>query len=460
MIRVLIVDDDKLVRKGLASSMPWAAFGMEVVGEANNGENALAFLETNEVDLLMTDLSMPVMSGIELMRIVRVKHPHIHIVVLSLHQDFEYVQEALRLGAIDYIAKVQLEQEQFEEVLGRVVKLMEQKGSVKAAAAPQEKWLVKDGELTVFYCLHPNMEEARIERDIPKTATEAEPGIWCLPEPFSMDAAKAIHDNPNVAVVRFYGLEEMDRNDVLLLIRTYFKHDLFYEYDPDQALLDVDGKRQPHRDKAGSGFPMNRIKEQWTSADWIYDNGAYQSLAAELKSLRLPPVRLARIFFSLSDEWNRLYQAMLPEPIMMDDFFPSWHRFERWLQEVRESIRQANMKPQFSPEIQSSIAKAMHLAQQHIHEPISSSEIAQMVNMSSSYFSQCFKQYAGQTYTDYVRDIRMERAKQYLRHSGRTIQWVAEQIGYNDEKYFSRLFREHVGLLPSEYRQQSSDGKR
>ena len=74
--------------------------------------------------------------------------------------------------------------------------------------------------------------------------------------------------------------------------------------------------------------------------------------------------------------------------------------------------------------------------------------------MSGSYFSQCFKQYVGQTYTDYVRDIRLERAKDYLRSTNKTIGWIAEQIGYNDEKYFSRLFREHVGVLPSEYRQQ------
>ena len=82
---------------------------MKVVGEAANGEKALDFLKTNRVDLLMTDLAMPVMSGIELIRAVRKLYPSIAIAVLTLHQDFEYIQEALRLGAIDYIAKVELE---------------------------------------------------------------------------------------------------------------------------------------------------------------------------------------------------------------------------------------------------------------------------------------------------------------------------------------------------------------
>ncbi|MDQ0058980.1 YesN/AraC family two-component response regulator [Paenibacillus harenae] len=120
MIKVLIVDDDNLVRKGLISILPWGEYGMEVVGEAKNGEKALEFLASRQVDLLLTDLAMPVMSGMELMRIVRKQYPHIFIVVLTLHQDFEYIQECLRLGAIDYIAKVEMENENFGEVMSRV----------------------------------------------------------------------------------------------------------------------------------------------------------------------------------------------------------------------------------------------------------------------------------------------------------------------------------------------------
>ena len=120
-MNVLIVDDDKLVRKGLMVLMPWQQFGLKVIGEAANGEAALQFLQDNEVDLLITDLAMPVMSGIELMRTVRIRYPNIWLVVLTFHQDFEYIQEALRLGAIDYIVKTQLEKEKMEDVLSRIM---------------------------------------------------------------------------------------------------------------------------------------------------------------------------------------------------------------------------------------------------------------------------------------------------------------------------------------------------
>lgn len=449
MIRVLIVDDDKLVRKGLASSMPWKAFGMEIAGEANNGENALKFMESHPIDLLMTDLSMPVMSGIELMRIVREKYPQVQIVVLSLHQDFEYVQEALRLGAIDYIAKIQLEQEQFEEVLGRVVRLMERKEAARGNAESGEAGAMAGEELYVYYSLSPHSDEPQPDAALPAGAEEAEPGIWIAQEP----PASAESLQPGFACVRFMGVGGMDRKSVMGRIRAYGKRDLFYDYRPSASPAEVEAANWQARETAGAA-PIDKLKERWSAADWISDDAAFQAQLAELKELRMPPVRLSRIFYSLTDEWNRLYQAILEDPVTIEDFFPSWFRFEEWLAEARDRIRRAGAKPLFSQEIQNSIVKAMSLVQQNIGEPISSSEIAGMVNMSGSYFSQCFKQYVGQTYTDYVRDIRMERAKDYLRSTNKTIGWIAEQIGYNDEKYFSRLFREHVGVLPSEFRQQ------
>ncbi|GMK42396.1 hypothetical protein PCCS19_54550 [Paenibacillus sp. CCS19] len=465
MIRVLIVDDDKLVRKGLISSMPWQACGMEIVGEANNGENALKFLEQNPVDLLITDLAMPVMSGIELIRIVRDQYPDMQIVVLSLHQDFEYIQEALRLGAIDYIAKTQLEQEQFEEVLGRIVKLMDRKAGARSKAAqPEEGAFAAKGSLHVYYAFHP--EDEAVQLGIPAEAVEAEPGIWYTnaeqqPQSKSRAASNA-SQHPSAAHVHFVGLDGMDRKSILQLVRAYGRQDLFYDHhaltaEPIQIDAAVYAEAQ---DKEIDSPPLDQIKEKWGAADWIYADAVFQAQLTELKALKLPPVRLARIFYSLSDEWNRLYQAILAEPIMIEDFFASWYSFEQWLLQVRERISRAAAKPLFSPEIQNSIVKAMNLVQQNISNPISSAEVAQLVNMSGSYFSQCFKQYVGQTYTDYVRDIRIERAKEYLRSTTRTIQWIAEQIGYSDEKYFSRLFREHAGILPSEYRQQSAEGQR
>ncbi|MBW7459759.1 response regulator, partial [Paenibacillus sepulcri] len=121
-MNVLIVDDDHLVRKGIVSLMPWSEFGLQVVGEAENGKKALQFLESHPVDLMITDIAMPSMSGLDLLREVREHYPGIWIVMLTFYQEFEHVQEALRLGAIDYIAKVELEKDNMRDILTRILR--------------------------------------------------------------------------------------------------------------------------------------------------------------------------------------------------------------------------------------------------------------------------------------------------------------------------------------------------
>lgn len=461
MIRVLIVDDEKIVRKGLVSFMPWQEFGMTVVGDVSNGEDALQFIAMNKVDLLLTDLSMPLMSGIELMEEVRAKYPHIQVVVLTLHQEFEYIQEALRLGAIDYIAKTQLEKEQFEDVLGRIASLMAQKAPFNTVPIQQDN-LADAEELLVLYALNQQTDELQADNPLAEQAYEADIGIWCWIDPEGQskkriaawkEQTRTVDSHSDYALVCLRHLHGLDRKSVLQLLRVYRKNDLFYDYDPSQPYQQVDGKEILNKGKGENAHDSNRIKEIWLSAEWLYDDGMFENMVLDLKAKRLPPIRLTRIFFSITDEWNRLYRQMLPSSIGIEDFMSSWIQFEHWLRETRAMIKGVNVRTSYSEEIQNSIMKAVNLAQQMMSEPLTASDMAEMVNMSSSYFSQCFKEIVGQTYTDYLREIRMQRARQYLRNTTKTIQWIAEQVGYNDEKYFSRLFREQVGMLPSEYRQ-------
>jgi two-component system, response regulator YesN len=256
LIKVLVVDDDHLVRKGFILMMPWAEHGLEVVGEAGNGRKALEFMDSHEVDLLITDLAMPVMSGIDLMRNVKQRYPNVHMVVLTFHQDFELIQEALRLGAIDYITKVELEHEKMDQVLQRIVH--------------------------------------KIGENHPKAV-----------EPVLLAAANG------------YELEE---------------------------------------------------------------SGAY------------------------------------------------------------------------SPEVKASILKAVQIIHQELQQDLHLPDVAKRVNMSRSYFSRCFRDIAGKTFNDFIREVRIERAKELLVNTGRTIGWIASHSGYPNEKYFGRVFREMTGMLPSEFR--------
>lgn len=366
MIKVLVVDDDKLVRKGLISAMPWAEFGMQVVGEANNGEKALEFLQANPVDLLLTDLAMPVMSGIELMRSARKRYPELYIVVLTLHQDFDYIQEALRLGAIDYIAKVQLEKERFEEVLGRV--------------------------------------HARIQEERKKSAAGG-----------------------------------------------YGQKDFFYEDQPSGGR----SARSPEDADKENDAEENALagaREQWLTLEWIHDDALYAQLRDELKAMRLPVSRLIPFFYAIESEWKRVYAAVTDRRLTEPGPFESWLEAEAWLQSARELTAQFAGSQPYSQEVVDCVMKAVKIVQEELDKQLFVVEVAKRVNMSRSYFSLCFKEITGKSFNEYVRQIRIEKAKDYLTHTNKSVQWVAEHTGYMDEKYFSRLFREYTGLLPSEFR--------
>jgi len=336
MLKVLVVDDDKLARRGIIAEMPWADYGMEVVGEASNGKLALEFMQSHAVDLLVTDLAMPVMSGLDLMRQVQQQYTHVWFLVLTFHQDFELIQEALRLGAIDYIAKTQLEQTRMEDVLARV--------------------------------------RERIRRE---------------------------------------------------------------------------------QGKAYSGWSdaeLRAARESWSSLAWVIRDEAFRDLLRVIEAAKPSAAQLGSVFYSAQMHWLRI----VPEHTLLREVMPGtssdWPDWAAWLNRVRRLLRDCIVKPAYSVEVTQSIMKAVDYIHRHLDEDIRHSSLAKEASMSKGYFSQCFKDIVGATFHHYIRDARMENARLLLTQTEYPVYRVAELCGYPNEKYFSRVFRERIGVLPSEYR--------
>ena len=119
MYSIMIVEDEYLVRQGIASLVNYEQFGMQVIAQAENGIEAWQKFQENPADILLTDINMPQMNGLELAKLVRDQAPKCHIVFLTGYDDFDYARTAIKLGADDYLLKP-FSKDDVEEMLAKV----------------------------------------------------------------------------------------------------------------------------------------------------------------------------------------------------------------------------------------------------------------------------------------------------------------------------------------------------
>ena len=118
MYKVMLVDDEYMILEGLKQIIPWEELGFEIVKTAKRGQAALEYLQENSIDLLITDVTMPKMSGIDLVREVRQFQPNLAVLILSGYQEFDYVRQGMELGVKGYLLKT-INKEELEEILKR-----------------------------------------------------------------------------------------------------------------------------------------------------------------------------------------------------------------------------------------------------------------------------------------------------------------------------------------------------
>ena len=105
MIKVFLCEDEFVVREGIKKNIDWAGNGYEFIGEASDGELALPLIRKLEPDIVITDIKMPFMDGLELSRIIRKELPSIEIVILSGYEEFDYAKQAISIGVAQYLTK-------------------------------------------------------------------------------------------------------------------------------------------------------------------------------------------------------------------------------------------------------------------------------------------------------------------------------------------------------------------
>ena len=119
--KVLIVEDEFIMRQGIKHMIEWEKEGFAIVGEATNGEEALKLIDNLKPNIVISDIVMPILNGVDFSRIVQKKYPEVQLIILSSYDNFEYVKDTLLSGAVDYILKPTLTTNQLLVTLNKAV---------------------------------------------------------------------------------------------------------------------------------------------------------------------------------------------------------------------------------------------------------------------------------------------------------------------------------------------------
>ncbi|WP_308638233.1 response regulator transcription factor [Paenibacillus silvisoli] len=456
MIKALIVDDEKLARKGFISIVPWEQFQIEIVGEAVNGKAALEFMHQHQVDLIFIDLTMPLMNGIELMKAIREQFHQTRMVVLTCHQDFDYIQEALRLGAVDYIVKTQLDTEKIEDIFFRIVDRIgiESAGSYRNER-PEGRYygLLVDAAAAVTqnHCAFPS-EINRSEH-----VYDVSSGIWL----FRKDRPEAdrviqrfVTRHENWIWVDIEGADQESVNVISKAAHSEALKQIYYDVQPGQKFGFIT-LTMPASDKTNRPDQWDKLNSKWREMNWIYEDEVFQAMLGEIAELR--PNR--DTIMKLIEEHLVLWFSVLSEDgfgeiLTSKNTLHFWHQTSAWLTALREALRNKTETFPYSTDIIILVMKAIRLIHESSDYDFNRDELAAKFLMSGSYFSRCFKDIVGKPYSEYTKHLRLQKAVVLIETTPLPIYTIAEKTGFQDEKYFSRVFFKQFGRNPLDHRKQ------
>lgn len=344
MLKILIVDDDMLTRKGIRMMMPWAAHQMEIVGEAANGKEALDFLAAHpDTDLALVDLDMPVMNGTTFIEEASKRFPELSYVVLTVHTEFEYVQQILRLGAIDYIAKTQFDQENFDQILDRIQAGISKKNHASASSGSWKESKILYSDMYALLSINAEEEESEFSdflniNGIPETDVyELQQNIWVFhdtrqtfsfPDTFSHAMLLNVSD-----------VYEMTYAQFGKLLRHYLKDQFFYDYRPLHEINHKHAYELEETTMITDLSTFDAMKSEWSSLNWIHENELFDQFRATLKNCCLKPSQLYHFLLNLEILWNASYSTTTGEIIKLPSSFSNWYEVEQWLLSVYEKAK-------------------------------------------------------------------------------------------------------------------------
>ncbi|ASA23884.1 response regulator transcription factor [Paenibacillus donghaensis] len=525
MWKVVIIDDDFQVVRGLRKVIPWVELDAEFAGEAIDGESGLKLIEEVNPDIVLTDIYMPVMNGIQMIEQLKAWNFAGRFVILSGYNDFEYARTALRLGVDDYLTKP-VTVDQIRSVLSETIEKLEetylQRLELGGGESRERQEPLSLGEWLVAvlngWSQEPGLPPASLKEQkytvmvMEVLWTERIRSIsladWNL---FKFAVSNIVaevfgHEWPESCFVWLFGnhaalllpsaacepeeeiVQAADRLGELIVssMKTYLGLEIRYgignvkdgwsgiKVSCDEAMQRLFEKlplNLKNNDQASSGGEADISSEELQLTDY------YQSMTKALQEERddevmdlfrlylngrQPSLPVDPLFYRVLavELWTLLHNAMLmaglpgrneDEGLAMRELsgMTGLPKIEEWLEMQIRGLRKAQ-----APAIHEKHRKAVQFMIEYIHthyaEDITLELLASQLYISKNYLNQLFKKVTGETFTNYVIRVRIEKAKALLLDGSHLIYEVSEMVGYQNVPYFSTLFKKYCGVSPSE----------
>jgi two-component system, response regulator YesN len=399
MYRVLIVDDEPIICKGLRDTIEWDSLGLEISGEAHNGVDALDMIKIIRPHIMITDIRMPAMDGIKLIKAIRELDLHIRIIILSGFSDYAFLKEAIRLGVDSYLLKP-IDNDELISNLADLVNTIE-KEMLRTTQLYHGIEILRSNTLNRLVTNkigRSEFEEKAAFLDVTLTA-ERYLCVVCIAE--NEDSGLYGYGEPNLALAI--------QNICSALLKG-------------EGFAFVDSKNRV------TLLLFGGAEEKMLAAA----NGVLVNVGKQVLEYYGKPVItcMGCVVCTIEEIWKSYASAT--------------ERFDHE-KKVPEDDR-----PDGS--LNNSVERTLAYVAAHYHEALSLKQVANFCDINTSYLGQIFKKATGESFANFVNKYRIEKAKHLLSNSNLKVYEVAQRVGFTDYRYFLKIYKKITGINPTETR--------
>lgn len=506
MLKAIVVDDEAFILKGIREMVDWDRRGISLAGTAGSGQEGLELIESLRPDLVLTDIRMPGMDGLTMIRQAKNLIPHGVFIIFSGYNEFEYARQAISLGVVDYLEKP-VTIETIDSALARAAELIGARGGQEGPEADEREAravarlletpvqtsaqlsevfsgegaslppfssgtvlaLMRDEAGSLAPLAEAAIEEAERMGWKAAAAVRADEVLLALytsgkadPEQAARRLARALQSGQGYPEDGFFaGVGSVCRSLSGLSAcaeeaRQALRYALFRECGEAVLFREVEYGALPASGRAGDGILYCLRAGDWEGA--VEETGRYLDF---LESCRLSPelyrhecLELAYLGLQAARESGEDYLlARRGEQILPYEELArrtSSREMRAWVTGFFKDLIGWSSAQREKGGHKAVIAARQYILQNY-QKSITLQEISDYVGMNPTYLSMLFKEQTGTTYIKFLTSVRLERARELL-DRGKKVSEVSSQCGFLSPRHFSEVFKKHVGMTPDQYR--------